>query len=312
MIQVDILLSEDQIAQEFMGAIDRHDLPEKFFYWFPLSIRAWINLCGDGAYRNFVRSHSVLQNHAAEIVSMLPSEPIELISLGAGQGTKDFLIMKQLKIKGKYLNYRPVDASQGLLEIACQSAKDKNFVCRGLKADLNNDSHLSEMQDLLYENPRLIMILGNTLGAFDPLKFAAKLGSIIRPQDFLIIDGELFNNTDTLAGYDNPINRQFAFGPLSSVGLSEPNDGRLHIQTDIDNRQAGLYRIRKHFQASRDLKIMLAGETVQILSDTNIEMSWSYKYDREALTGLITSSGMQLAAEYLSTDKRFLTLLVKK
>ena len=210
------------------------------------------------------------------------------------------------------MNYRPVDASQGLLEIACQSAKDKNFACRGLKADLNNDSHLTEMQAILDEKPRLIMMLGNTLGAFDPLKFASKLDNIMRPQDFLILDGELFNQTDTLAGYDNPINRQFAFGPLSSVGLSEPNDGRLHIQTDVDNRQAGLYRIRKHFQASRDLKIMLAGETVQILSDTNIEMSWSYKYDRDALTGLITSSGMQLAAEYLSTDKRFLTLLVKK
>ena len=312
MIQIDILLSEDQIVQEFMDALERHDLPEKFFYWFPLSIRAWINLCGDGAYRNYIRSHSVLKNHAAEIVSMLPSEPIELISLGAGQGTKDFLIMEHLQKQGKYLNYRPVDASQGLLEIACQSAKDKNFACRGLKADLNKDSHLTEIQAILDEKPRLIMMLGNTLGAFDPLKFASKLDNIMRPQDFLILDGELFNQTDTLAGYDNPINRQFAFGPLSSVGLSEPNDGRLHIQTDIDNRQAGLYRIRKHFHASRDLKIMLAGETVQILSDTNIEMSWSYKYDRDALTGLITSSGMQLEAEYLSTDKRFMTLLVKK
>ena len=312
MIQIDILLSEDQIAQEFMDALERHDLPEKFFYWFPLSIRAWINLCGDGAYRNYVRSHSVLQNHAAEIVSMLPSEPIELISLGAGQGTKDFLIMEHLQKQGKYLNYRPVDASQGLLEIACQSAKDKNFACRGLKADLNNDYHLKEMQAILDEKPRLIMMLGNTLGAFDPLKFFSKLDNIMRPQDFLILDGELFNQTDTLAGYDNPVNRQFAFGPLSSVGLSEPNDGMLHIQTDIDDRQPGLYRIRKHFQASRDLKIMLAGETVQILSDSNIEMSWSCKYDLDALAGLITSSGMQLEAEYLSEDKRFLTLLVKK
>ena len=312
MIQIDILLSEDQIAQEFIDALEHHNLPEKFFYWFPLSIRAWINLCRDGAYRNFVRSHSVLQNHAAEIVSMLPSEPIELISLGAGQGTKDFLIMEQLKLKGKYLNYRPVDASQGLLEIACQSAKDKNFICRGLKAELNNDTHLSVMQAILSENPRLIMILGNTLGAFDPLKFAAKLGSLIRPQDFLIIDGELFNHSDTLAGYDNPINRQFAFGPLSSVGLSEPNDGSLHIKTDVDNRQHGFYRIRKNFKACRDLKIMLAGETVKILSETNIEMSWSYKYDHDALINLTTSSGMQLEAEYLSEDKRFLTLLVKK
>ncbi len=134
----------------------------------------------------------------------------------------------------------------------------------------------------------------------------------MRSQDFLIIDGEIFNHNDTLAGYDNPVNRQFAFGPLSSVGLSETKDGRLHIKTDIDKRKPGLYRIRKHFQASRDLKIMLAGETVKITSETNIEMSWSYKYDRDSLTELITSSGMQIAKEYLSEDKKFLTLLVKK
>ena len=312
MIQINVLLSENQIAKEFMYALENHNLPEKFFYWFPLSIRAWINLCGDGDYRNYFRSHSVLQKYAAKIVSMLPSEPIELISLGAGQGTKDFLIMEQLKKQGKYLNYRPVDASQGLLEIACLSAKEKNFACRGIKADLNNDSHLKEIEGISDDRPRLIMILGNTLGAFDPMKFTAKLDKIMRSEDFIILDGEIFNQTDTLAGYDNPINRQFAFGPLSSVGLSEPNDGRLHIKTDVDDRQTGLYRIRKHFQASRNLKIILAGESVKILSDTNIEMSWSYKYDRDALIGLIASSGMQLVSEYLSTDKRFLTLLAKK
>jgi hypothetical protein len=47
--------------------------------------------------------------------------------------------------------------------------------------------------------------------------------------------------TETLTGYDNPINRQFAFGPLRSVGLSEPSDGTLHFATDRDDRQPGLY-----------------------------------------------------------------------
>ena len=311
MIHIDILLTEDQIAQEFLDALENHDLPEKFFYWFPLSIRAWINLCGDGAYRNYARSHSVLQTHALDLVSMLPSGPIEVISLGAGQGTKDFLIMEQLRTHGRYPNYRPVDASQGLLEIACQTAQDKNFACRGLKADLNNDAHLTDMQSNQDDKPRLIMMLGNTLGAFDPLKFPGQLDTMMRPKDFLLLDGELFS-PETLAGYDNPINRQFAFGPLSSVGLSEPDDGTLYFATEIDNRQQGLYKIRKHFQVARDLNIMLAGETVRLFSDSQIEMSWSYKYDRDALVGLITSSGMQLVAEYASTDKRFLTLLVKK
>ena len=155
-------------------------------------------------------------------------------------------------------------------------------------------------------------MLGNTLGAFDPIKFSTKLDYIVRPQDYIVIDGEIFNQADTLAGYDNPINRQFAFGPLSSVGLSEPNDGKLIFKSEVDKRRSGLYRVRKQFEASRDLKIILAGEPFRILSGTNIEMSWSYKYDHDALTGLITSSGMQIAGEYLSDDERFLTLLVKK
>ena len=312
MIKVDILLREEQIAEDFLDALENHDLPEKFFYWFPLSIRAWLNLCSDGAYRNYIRSHSVLQMHAENIVSMLPSQTIELVSLGAGQGTKDFLIIEQLHKQGKYSNYCPVDASQGLLEIACQTANRKNLTCRGIKADLNNDIHLNEMQNIWSDEPRLLMMLGNTLGAFDPLEFAKKLDTILRPNDFLILDGELFSKSHTISGYDNPINRQFAFGPLSSIGLSEPDDGKLKIDTDLDNRQKGLYRIRKEFIVARNLEIMLAGEKVKLESDATIEMSWSYKYDRDTLINLVTSSGLKLIAEYTSQDQKFLTLLLKK
>ena len=312
MIKVDILLREEQIAEDFLKALENQDLPEKFFYWFPLSIRAWINLCSDGAYRNYIRSHSVLQMHAEKIVSILPSKPIDLISLGAGQGTKDFLIIEQLHKQGKYLSYFPVDASQGLLEIACQSAQKKNLICRGIKADLNNDIHLDAMQKIWSDEPRLLMMLGNTLGSFDPLEFTKKLDNIVRPNDFLILDGELFSKSQTISGYDNTINRQFAFGPLRSVGLSEPNDGKLVIDSDIDNRQTGLYRIRKKFIVARNLEIMLAGETVKLESNATIQMSWSYKYDRDSLINLITSSGLKLIAEYTSQDQKFLTLLLKK
>ena len=311
-IQIDVLLSEDQIAQEFIAALARHELPEKFFYWFPLSIRAWLNLCNDGAYRNFIRSLSVLQTHASDLVSMMPTGPIEVISLGAGQGTKDLLLLEQLRQQGRTPRYRPVDASQGLLELACQTAREQQFDCRGLKADLSNSAHLTALQANRDDPPRLIMILGNTLGAFDPLTLPGQLAAILRPQDFLLLDGELFSPTDTLTGYDNPINRQFAFGPLRSVGLSEPRDGTLHFATDRDDRQPGLYRIRKHFQAATDLAIMLAGETVRLVAGAHIEMNWSYKYDRKTLVSLLTTAGLQPVAQYDSVDKQFLTLLATR
>jgi uncharacterized SAM-dependent methyltransferase len=156
------------------------------------------------------------------------------------------------------------------------------------------------------------MMLGNTLGAFDPLTLPRQLAAMLRPQDFLLLDGELFSPTETLTGYDNPVNRQFAFGPLRSVGLSEPRDGTLHFTTDHDDRQPGLYRVRKHFHAAADLTIILAGETVRLAAGAHIEMNWSYKYDREALISLLTTAGMQPVAQYDSVDKRFLTLLATR
>ena len=35
MIHIDILLTEDQIAQEFLDALENHDLPEIFFLLVP-------------------------------------------------------------------------------------------------------------------------------------------------------------------------------------------------------------------------------------------------------------------------------------
>jgi len=310
MIRIDVLLSEDHMAQSFMASLARGELDEKFFYWFPLSVRAWLNLCSDGAYRNFVRSHSVLQTYASDLVKRLPTGSVEVISLGAGQGDKDLLILDQLRRQGREPHYRPVDASQTLLEIACQRALEQNFDCRGLKADLNDKAHVVKV---LQPNPntssRLIMMLGNTLGAFDPLGLPHQLAAMMRPQDFLLLDGELYSPTETITGYDNPINRKFAFGPLQSIGLTEPRDGVLHFSSDRDERRPGLYRIRKHFLTARDLNIVLAGEPLHLEAGAYIEMNWSYKYDRETMVDLLTLAGMQPVAQYHSTDERFLAIL---
>jgi uncharacterized SAM-dependent methyltransferase len=309
MITIDVLLSENQIAEELAAALANRNLPEKFFYWFPTSVRAWINLCSDGAYRNFMRSQTLLQNHAAALVAHMPAGDIEVISLGAGQGVKDLLVLEQLRAAGRAPHYVPVDASQALLEMACGLAAALGFSCRGVKADLDNAEHLMKLPRLSNEPPRLMMILGNTLGAFDPIAYSARLSRLLRPQDHLLIDGEIFSAEVTMSGYDNPLNRQFAFGPLRSIGLQEPRDGALEFASDTDSRRSGLYRVRKHFRAARDLELLIAGETIHLQAGQKIEMSWSYKYAREAFLGLLQEAGISPAAQYVSDDGRFLMVL---
>lgn len=54
MIPIQVLLTEYQLVEEFQAAMTSRNVSEKFFYWFPLSVKAWLQLCTDGAYRNFM------------------------------------------------------------------------------------------------------------------------------------------------------------------------------------------------------------------------------------------------------------------
>ena len=45
-MKVEVVLTEADIAQEFVEAMEARDLPEKFFYWFPRSAAEWTALIG--------------------------------------------------------------------------------------------------------------------------------------------------------------------------------------------------------------------------------------------------------------------------
>src|SRR5437764_4470101 len=97
MISIQSVLTENALADEFVSAFHARRLPEKFFYWFPLSVRAWLALCSDGAYRNFVRSRSLIARSGAELARLFPVGPLEVVSLGPRQGDEDLLLLEPLR-----------------------------------------------------------------------------------------------------------------------------------------------------------------------------------------------------------------------
>ncbi len=312
MIPIQVLLTEYQLVEEFQAAMTARNVSEKFFYWFPLSVKAWLQLCTDGAYRNFMRSYTLLQRHVADIVSHLPEREVEVLSLGSGQGNKDVLILEALRASGLRARYRPVDASQALLEIACATAIEARFPCHGVKADIMSTDHLTALKVDNPSCPRLALLLGNTLGAFDPPGYCERLGQMLNPGDYLFVDGEIFADTDTMAGYDNPLNRQFAFAPLRSVGITD-HDGELCFEAVHDERRPGLHLISKHFRAGRELDLTIAGKTLRLNPDERIEMNFSYKFAPETFLSLLSEvEGLQCLAEYHSEDGRYLSALVRR
>src|SRR5690349_14304827 len=117
-LSIDVVLTELELADEFLLALQRRVIPEKFFYWFPLSVRAWLALCGEGAYRNFSRSHQVVRRHAADVAAMVPPGAVDVVSLGAGQGDKDRLILAALASAGRNVQIGRAHVNSSHVEIS--------------------------------------------------------------------------------------------------------------------------------------------------------------------------------------------------
>src|ERR1700720_4186899 len=115
-MKVEVVLSEADISQEFLEAIEARDLPEKFFYWFPRSAAEWRSLTGDvDLYGGLNETWKELGAEAPALAKHFGGR-IPVISFGAGDGSRDRLLMNALKAAGCQCLYFPADASQAMPE----------------------------------------------------------------------------------------------------------------------------------------------------------------------------------------------------
>jgi len=122
------------------------------------------------------------------------------------------------------------------------------------------------------------------------------------------VDGELYSGQETLAGYDNPVNRRFAWAPLHGVGIRD-QDGELRFETVEDAEVPGLYAVTKHFEAGRDVQAMMGGESLRLDAGERVAMSRSGKYAEETFTLILEDAGLGVRWLGRSEDGRFVMAL---
>jgi uncharacterized SAM-dependent methyltransferase len=301
-MNIEVLLTEAEIAQEFTESIEARDLPEKFFYWFQLSVRSWRALSLDSAHQNLDAIWDQAAARVRDCTGHFKSQ-IPIVSFGAGDGSKDRRLIQSLQAAGRAVAYFPVDASQALLEAACATAEDDEVEVRGIKADISSPVHLVLASDAC-ESPRLVLMAGNTLGGFDPMEQIRHVASALSEGDRLAIDVELYSDAAKDIAM-HPLQHAFALAPLQSLGIQE-EDGEMKFDLKRDERHEGLYMVARHFRANRDLKISVLGKDIMLERGERIFMNFRYLFTPDAFRWLLEGHGkLKILELNESADHRF-------
>jgi hypothetical protein len=159
------------------------------------------------------------------------------------------------------------------------------------------------------EAPRLFLMVGNTLGGFDPLDQMRHLGECVHKGDILIVDANLHGGAPIKPSEEQ---RRFAFAPLASTGLAA-EDGDLEFVEKSDDRLEGLFMLTRRFIAQRDLRVFAAGRPIPIPRGERILLNFRYLFSAEAFRWLIQEhAGLRIVGEIESEDGRFLTAVCIK
>ncbi|HEV2444787.1 MAG TPA: L-histidine N(alpha)-methyltransferase [Candidatus Sulfopaludibacter sp.] len=310
-MKVEVVLTEADIAHEFVDAVEARDVPEKFFFWFPRSVAEWGALTGDTElYGGLQSTWTQLAANSPELAKHFGAK-VPVISFGAGDGSRDRMLMNALKDTGSECSYFPVDASQAMLEAACAGAEDDDIEATGIKADISSPVHLVYAADAA-DPPRLFIFSGNTMGSFDPLAEIRYIAQCLKPGDRLIIDGEIYDAKKTMGRRDNRAARQFVASLLASVGIAD-SDGEIRFNAKIDERHHGLHLITRYFQAGHDLSATVASREISLERGERIGLNFQYTYTPDAFRWLLGEhGGLAILKEYQSPDERFLTAVCGK
>ena len=310
--EMESLLADGDLQGELAESLRRGALGEKLSYLSPGSVAAWLRICRpDSPYRNFQRSMQALQALLPRLESALPPGPLEVVSLGAGQGDKDGILLRQLKASGRSVSYRPVDASEPLLKMAMEEGLRAGCDVKGLLADLGRRDPWEALHRGWKAPTRLFLLLGNTLGGFDPPQVLKEIRGVLGPTDSLLVDGEIYRPGSTEAGYDNPDNRAFAWGPLRDLGLEE-GDGELVFQLAADEGEKGLWKLRKSFVPKRALRLEAGGGSVLWEARRPVALGYSCKFSREGFLALLEKhGGLDPVLEDSLGDGTFLMVLAR-
>ena len=241
---------------------------------------------------------AILEQRSPEIVA--EAGPCALIELGSGSAAKTRVLLDAMSDACCLDTYCPVDISEEITRDTANRIADEydEVDVRGLVCDFELD-----LERMPIGGPRMIALLGGTIGNFAPQQragFLRRICNLLGPEDSFLLGTDLVKDRKTLeAAYDDSqgVTAEFNKNVLEVINRELEANFDLglfehHAYWDPENLWVD---IRLRSMARQVVTVSALGLTVSFDAGEEMRTEISTKFARQGLEGIYAEAGLELA-----------------
>lgn len=254
----------------------------------------------------------ILEKYKRTLSRLLRSERFNLIDLGAGDGLKTKILLRQFLKDGLDFHYVPIDISEQAL--LCMSGElEREFPdlsVRGLVTEyFNGICYLAEYKD--YRN--FVLFLGSNIGNFTPEEsnnFLTHLKDCLNENDLVLIGFDLKKEREVMIRAYNDsrgITAEFNLNLLRRINLELGGNFDLNSFRYYSTYDARLGAITSYLISSKKQRVFITAHNREFSFKKwePIHTESSYKYSTEDISRLAEGAGFGIIENYYDDQRGF-------
>ncbi len=265
-------------------------------------------------YTPAISENSILHTNKKTISDIVSSDYLQLIELGAGDGTKTMTLIEQFLNKKQPLHFFPIDISAGAVKNLVTKLesrfKDSSLSVTGVIGD-----YFQGLEPLTLDQQKtnFVLYLGLTLGNQDipsANAFLKKVSGSLNSGDFMMAGFDLFSNPKShYRAYNDP---EGLFSKFNLHLLDRINE---ELKADFDKNnfaQEAHYNWRTRAVESyvyslkdQTVKIEALNKEFYFKQGEGMQTEHSHKYTLEEVEQLAKSNGFEIVRHLFNSERNF-------
>ncbi len=321
-IRIDSFLSEvdeRSLGYDVLDGLTRpfKEIPPKHFYDAHGS-ELFERICELPEYYPTRTEREILTSRAREIVRSTHAG--ELVELGSGSAEKARILLEAMSREGTLRRYVPLDVSEVALEAAAIELVDEfeELSVHGVIGDF--ERHLDRVPRPLAGTPRIVALLGGTIGNFPPgtrRRILREIGKLLGPRDRLLLGTDLVKDPRVLeAAYDDAqgVTAEFNRNVLNVINRELDADFSPQAFEHIAFYDRTREWIEMRLRAMRPCSVLVAGLglRVEFAAGEELRTEISAKFTRARIEADFDAAGLCLERWYTDGDRLFAVSLARR